>query len=585
MDSHQGLRLRLTNPGAVWRSRLLAGLVAVAGFPAYSQAIERNLPPAQRGQPTAPALPAPPSPETDATPIGPSLKGLVLLGPTEAATLAVVGVRTEGATRVDDPEMRRRLARYLGRSLSRKLISEIQAEIVSAYRRKGFPFVSVTAPEQEISAGVLRIRVIEFHAGAIRIEGARHPDRLRADIRLQPGDPVSADALSQDLDWLNRYPFSHVEPVLTPGTGFGETDLVLKASETRPFHLYAGYANSGSSGSTWDRYFLGASIGGLLVPRSLVSYQFTASPDFFERDGHTLYFTEHARYLSHGARFSVPLGARQALEGSLDLLETNSVTEPFAARQKIKELTLGWRSAISNYLPMPGDLTFGVEAKRLDRTTFFGGEDVLDQAAEVYMLYLGGSHGWGDPFGRSEVSVLAHYSPGGVDDRNGSDNFATYSKGRVSRADYGYVGLTGSRTLVLPAGWWLSSALTAQYAWLPLPETEQTGLGGQALVRGYALEDGSFDSGAVLRTELHAPPTPMFRRWTDQAGPMIFLDAGHGSTRRVPGKVDAVSAGVGMDYQLGRGLSANLDYAVALRSAPFTRCGDSRLEVRLTAGF
>jgi hemolysin activation/secretion protein len=105
-------------------------------------------------------------------------------------------------------------------------------------------------------------------------------------------------------------------------------------------------------------------------------------------------------------------------------------------------------------------------------------------------------------------------------------------------------------------------------------------------VRGYSFDDGSFDEGLVVRSELHAPSfTLAGRGWADTAAAYAFLDLGRGWERVVHAQAAPASVGAGLDDQLTAHLTASLDYAYALHSTLATRAGDSRLEARVTAGF
>jgi hemolysin activation/secretion protein len=547
---------------------------------AFAQAIQRYLPPAPQSQPTAPA-PANIGPvDQDATPIGPALSGLFLLGPTDALEPAAPGLDTAKVKRMDTPEGRAVLAPFFGRPLSRKLIGQVEAAVARYYRRHGYPFISLSTPEQNITTGVLQVRVIEFRAGQVKVKGAKSPDEIRDGVRLKPGEDIDADQLAQDLDWLNRYLFRHVEAVFSPGDALGQSDVTLQTTETRPFHVYAGYSNSGSAETQWDRYFVGASVGGLLVPGSLVSYQFTASPNFYSG-------SSDPGYLSHGVRFSVPTGERQDFEGTFDYVEMDSSTRPgLMTRQNIEELTLGYRSAISNFIALPGDLTGGVEVKSLSQKTSFQSEDVQNGLAEVYQFYAGYTDAWSNRIGHGDLSVTVHFSPGDLDDRNDSTNFSTFSNGRITSATYAYGTLQADQIFRLPNRWTLSESLVAQYGSGALPQTEQMAVGGQSLVRGYSIDDGSYDNGFVLRSELHAPTFTLARgEWVNAVAPYAFFDFGHGWEREVGTHAAPASVGAGFDDQLTAHLTASLDYAYALNSALETRSGDSRLDARVTVGF
>ena len=546
-----------------------AATVSWAGG-AFAQAIERYLPPAPQSQPVTPAPANVTAVDQDATPIGPALSGLFLLGPTDALRAPAAGLDTARVKRMDTPEGRAVLAPFFGQPLSRKLIGQIEAAVARYYRRHGYPFISLSTPEQNITTGVLQVRVIEFRAGQVSVKGAKHPDEIRDGVRLKPGEDIDADQLAQDLDWLNRYPYRHVEAVFSAGDDLGQSDVTLQTTQTRPFHVYAGYSNSGSAETQWDRYFVGASVGGLLVPGSLVSYQFTASPNFYSG-------SSDPGYLSHGVRFSVPTGERQDFEGTFDYVEMNTKAPSFTTRQTIEELTLGYRSAISNFIALPGDLTGGVEVKSLSQKTFFESEDAQNGLAEVYQLYGGYADAWSDRIGHGDLSVTVHVSPGGLDERNSSTNFSTFSTGRITSATYAYGTLQADQTFRLPNRWTWSESLVAQYGSGALPQTEQMAVGGQSLVRGYSIDDGSYDNGFVLRSELHAPTFTLGQNgWVDAARPLCLLRrrprlGARGPHPRRP-RLGRRRAGRSAD----RHLTTSLDYAYALSSALATHAGDSR---------
>ena len=563
------------------RGQALAAWALLAGA-AHGQAIERHLPPAEIPGPPAAAAPVP-VPKADARPLGPALLGVVILDQNEPLQPIGTGVRSSSALRLRQGTIKRLLRPFLGQPVSRALIQRIEATIVGAYRRAGYPFVALSAPEQEITTGVLQLRVAEFKLGAVRVVGSRHADELMRQLRVSPGEMIDADRLSQDLDWLNRYPFRTVEPVVSPGQDAGVTDLTLKVTERRPFSLHATYSNSGSAGATWDRYSLGGSVGGIVVPGSLISYEFTASPDFFW-GGQTLFGnTGHPRYISHGLRFVLPTNPRGDFEGSFDFILTNRSHSPFDVHEGIEELNLGERQALSNFVGLPGEINWGVEIKRLDRTTAFGGVNVLEGKEELFQGFAGYMAAWSDGAGASSLAVVAHVSPGGVNALDSTANLQNFTNGRVLSSRYAYVSLSGSRSIRLPAQWLLSSVVQAQYAFSALPETEQGALGSQGLVRGYSLDDGSYDTSFVLRNQLRAPLLAVPSH-LGHASPFAFVDYGHGTTRGAPHAFDIGSLGVGVDYQIGH-LSIGMDAAVALKSAAYTRARNGRFEIQSTLAF
>jgi hemolysin activation/secretion protein len=581
----------------VGRARWAAGFSLAVGLlssasSVSAQVVERNLPPAPQPGPSVIAPPNALPTDQDPTPIGPALRAVVLLGPGEPARARVAdGVDVAGAKRVDAKKLARALRPYLGRPLSRRLIAEVEARIARAYRATGHPFVRLATPEQEITSGALQITVMEFRAGKITA-AAKTPaaaNYLVSRVRLQPGEPVNSVELSEDLDWLNRYPFRQVSAVFAPGAEAGQTDLTLQVTASKPWQVYAGYADSGSASTGWDRYFVGAEVGGLLTPDSFASFQATSSSDGVFYKQRLFNSAPDPSYVSYAGRFVLPTNPRGELEGAVDWVETDEASSPFTVRQTTLEGSLGYRFALSNLSPFlfgAGDARFGVEAKNQDSRTLFEGAEALDVSMQVYQLYAGWERTEQDALGHSDLDLEAHVSPGGVDAANSTARLQLYSQGRVGSASYAYTDLTFSRTTLLIDHFIWTLQAIGQYSPRPLPQTEQVGLGGQALVRGYSLDDGAYDSAVVVRNELRGPRLATQRDGQVFAiSPYVFVDAGVGFDEFTKQSVTAVSTGFGGDLQLTDHVALGLDGAFALKSAIYTRAGDARVETRLTFSY
>lgn len=283
----------LTVPSGLARSlaALLATTTLIAPHLAFAQAVERNLPPAQTAEPQEPKGFAPVPGEQDDTPFGPALHAIIFLNANDpvAEGQPTEAIDTSRVPRLHDAAARKLFGKFLNRPLSRKLLSEIQAEIARFYRKKGYPFVSISTPEQEVSSGVLQIRVLEFVAGRVNVQGVegREADRIREGMRIEHGQTINSKLLGQDIEWQNRNYFRSVEARFKPGENTGEADLDLIVKAEKPWRVYGGYTNSGSPSSGRDRIFVGAMAGRLPLDAT-ISYQMTASPDFYYRDGNVL---------------------------------------------------------------------------------------------------------------------------------------------------------------------------------------------------------------------------------------------------------------------------------------------------------
>ena len=573
-------------PRLLIRAGLCSLLVSAAVTPAFAQVVERHLPsPPPAAAPLLPPAPAPASSEDD-RPIGPALRGIVLLGaddPVASATAEGLAV-ARSLPRRRTAVIERPLRAFFGKPISRRLISRIEAVVVKGYRRQGFPFVEVSTPEQEISGGVVQSRVVDFHLGQIALAGAGAAEagRIGRAIRLAPGDEIDTAKLSQDLDWLGRYPFQSIEPAFTPGAELGQTDLDLAVARRRPWQVQAGYSNSGASPTDQDRYFIGATVGSLVIPDSLLSLQITGSPEFWISGGRP-FSQPHPAYESAAAQLRAPTGPRSDVEFTFDAVETNQAVQAFVVREDTLEAALAWREAVSNFAPLPGDVRLGIEFQSQRRLTFFGPTAVLEGGVNVYQLFAGWSDSWTDRLGPSFFDIAIHGAPGGIDRLDGDANLAAFTNGRVRRAAYVYADLEFSRLTGLGRGFAVASTVVGQYAGAPIPDTDQVGLGGQGLVRGYFLDLGGFDDALVVRDELRAPSLRLARTALPAAvAPFAFVDLGLGYNEAAGRTLRIASVGLGAKLQLGAFMEANLDLSHPLARTTSERADDWRLEARFS---
>jgi hemolysin activation/secretion protein len=578
-----------------WTLAILAASLALSPLAALAQAIERNLPPAPNA--SAPVIAAPRAlpADQDPTPIGPALTGIVVLGGSDAVVASPkAGVDVSRTPRLADDMPA--LQRFLGRPLSRKLIAQIEAEIAGHYRQAAFPFVNLTTPEQDITAGVLQVRALEFRLGSKSAPGARPRDAayILSRVRVSAGQDIDAGQLAQDLDWLDRYPFRRSEAQFAPGSATGLTDLALQTTNSRPWSAYFGYADSGSPLTGTDRYFAGFQSALPGLQDAVVSYQYTGSGDAVFDDDQAFHSAIDPSYVSDAGRLIIPTLARQDVEASLNYVRTNQPVQAFLARNTVVEASVAYRSALSDFwAALPGEATIGVEAKRDDSRTLFDGESVKAAGIDVFQVTVGFADQVSDALGHTSGELTAHISPGGVGGLNTDAAFSAFSDGADARANYAYVAGDLTRATRLPPllgapGFTLVTALIGQYAAVRLPQTEQMGLGGVGLVRGYTLDDGAFDTALVWRNELRTPAFSVLNRTgrsADQASPYVFIDAGYGQVQGSRINEHMASAGIGTDYQFGRHLTVAVDGAWALETAGRTPANTVRLESRATFSF
>lgn len=570
----------------------LAALFIPASDALAQAAIERNMPPIPPASVTALPVVPPVTASDDPTPLGVNLKAIVLLGNADpiVPTQNLVDVSTEKLAQLNTSDARVALQKFIGQPLSRKLISEIHAEIARQSRNVGRPFISMSTPPQEVTSGVLQVRVSEFNAGRVVVSNAK-PEQAKwvsERIRVTPGQPVNSDRLAEDLDWLNRNPFSDASALFAPASAAGLTDLDVSMTSGKPYRLYGGYSNSGSKSTGMDRYYLGGLLALPFLEGAYMSYQLTGSNDFWANSDRAL--GAKPRYMSQGLRAYIPTLPRQAIEFSYSDADTfQSTLTDFDVLQQTTEATLSYRSALSNFglSSTSGDVLVGVEGKRQRQKVLFGSATALDRSADLVQLVTGWSKGIKASDRQGTVSVNLHVSPGGLG-ASSDEQLSAISNGRVSSGKYSYATLDLEGSQRISTNLAIASRFSAQYTGDVLPLSAQIGLGADSLVRGYDSEDGSFDAGVVWRNELRFAPIPVFWRsgqYQDVLSPFIFLDAGYGYDQFLDTHASVASIGFGATYEIGRTVSIALGFARALKDGPRTRSGEQSINTRINFSY
>lgn len=600
--------------------------------PAWAQrgpALERNLPPAAPASHTDLA-PRQVEPSGDATPLGVDVKGIRLFGLNgEVQARPVAGVAVDDVEGVPAAALQRAVAPYVGRPLSQQLIAEARAAVVAAFRDAGRPFVSVTPPPQEVTSGVLQLQVVPYRLGEIRsrdtatgaadpaLATAAHAARLRA----QSGQLVDADQLSEDIDWLNRFPYRQINGVFEPGSRPGDTDLTLNITRQKPWRVYGGYANSGSKATGYDRYFVGFSAGVEALRDLTLSYQLTGSEDLWRVPSKgRLAGDRWPGYVSHAGRIAIPTFARQGIEVAPNFVATRQETfdRVLSFRNTTFELPVLYRSAASNIwsgAPSQLEVFGGVSFKWTERHTAYDAINLARGDAATFNLLLGASRFWrGGDGAANSLDVRVVVNPGGVLPGNKGRIWSSQTNGRVDSAQYVYGVAEFTRATPLDAiavfkNFSLNTGITALLGGKALPDTEQLALGGVSATRGYSSSDGAVDAGIVLRNEFRLPPFSLAQllagksgagksgagaRIQDSLSPYAFLDFGYGHNFRSSAATLAawdredttmVGAGAAFDYRLAGNVLASLSGGWALKSAESTKRGDFAANARISISY
>jgi hemolysin activation/secretion protein len=416
------------------------------------------------------------------------------------------------------------LANLQGKVLDKKVIERVREEMLRALNAEGSILADVYLPPQRTDDGYLILVVAPAKLGKIITTGQKYFDgaKIACEMRLQEGEQINLQTVTEDLQWLNRTPWRAVDTSYSPGENPGEADLILSTTDRKPFRPYASFDNNGTRNTGLGRNRVGVSWGnafGFFDHR--LDYSYTES--------------NYGSYLnSHALSYSLPVFNRTNLAFNFSKSKIDVPLEGGIFRSKGNNTTAS--VSLNRVLPSISKLpslihegTLGFEYKRIESSLLYGdlNLDELNNAPDIMQFYIDYSAGLSDGLGKTNSYTHLVLSPG-FDAKHNTNEYFNKMRAGTSN-DYWYVKQTLDRTFNLPKDWKVRGLLNAQYASEKLLWSERMGLSGVNAVRGY-YEDSYFaDRGLVLNLELSAPTVNLSFAGKDaQLQIFVFRDWGKG---------------------------------------------------------
>ena len=522
------------------------------------------------------------SPDSDTT-VVPQLKGLVFVANQQdfqKTGATAEGVSLSAVPLLNQPAFKQAFDAYIGQPLTLKGLNEITSKVSAFYKQAKHPLVDVIAPQQDVSNGVVQIVVNEFRVGEVRVEGNRwfSENVISSPISLRHGDTVNSEQLLNQLDAANANPFRRVDLVYEPGTEPGYTDLVLKTKDRFPVTAYAGFDNSGTAVTGRSRWNLGVTWGNGFWHDQTLSYQFSASDNFFNQNG-------PIAYLSNGLNWSMPLrNHSDSLSAFVNYqISTPNIGADFGYKGKSGQTGIRYGIGLPRTRRFVETLQLGFDFKFTNNNLAFGGTQVSRTTSEIDQFPVAYAFNISDPYGTSSLTTTFVYSPGGLTPTNNSVYFQpginrSGIPGAISR--YVYWRSDFARLTKLPYKGVYAFRMLGQTSSTNLLYTEKLSGGGPDILRGYDPNSVYGDRGIIMSNEFR---TPSFKLWPEhalgEAQLYIFWDYGHLQAAQafsgVINSVNASSVGTGFRYELRNNLTTHINYGRALIQLPGTN-GNAR---------
>ena len=542
----------------------------------------------QKAAPKKTALPATTPAAPPALPATPAAVATVIEKTAQAATSAeaiakevtfdIKQFQVEGNTLLPQARIDELVAPFTGKNKVYGDIQQALEALDNAYRRLGYGTVNVLVPEQELTSGVVRLRVTEGKIGKVTITGNKYftEENIRASLPgLQEGAAPNMRKLSENTQLSNENPAKQVDVTLGASEEEGKVNARVDVAEDNPQRFYVTLDNTGTHTSGKNKIGLAYQNANLFNRDQILTLAYTTAIDAPGGVDVEIYSVGYRLPLySLGDSIDFIYGQSSTNLPSV----TPNLTSPLAINGKGSVIALRYNHMFGRQGLYTSKLVGGYDYKYFDNTCNIGGTPTPFGIAgctpytlqPVSLTYSGQ---WQKPGQAYDYYAGAAYNlnpigaeypfPGGPG--SASDHYSAAS-GRSIKDKFTVWRFGGNYLQAISGDWLGHIGVTAQYTADALPSPEQLGLAGVNAVRGFSERALAIDRGFVVNLEITTPDVAPRVGATGNLRGVFFYDFASGHNVEIPagsnGHANIASLGAGLRYNLKKDISARFDLAM-----------------------
>lgn len=419
----------------------------------------------------------------------PRIQGQVTPADAERVRFTLSGVVIDGATVFPEADFVKFYETLLAREVSLAEIFDVAAAITAKYQQSGYTLSRAIVPQQEISLGVIHIRVIEGYLDRIVFRGeVKGPQDLlqRYAEKITAVQPLRRDILERYLLLMDDLPgvtLSHTLTPLEPDSGAHILTITLQHK------TYEGFARIDNRGSRYVgpyQGWLGVGLNSAFGLYENTRVRFVTASQ-----------TEELRYfdISHTQNVGAE-GTKVTLSAS----HSRSLPGFTLEEDNIESRGLQGEASLLHPIIRSQDEDLFLTSRFTWRNSERDEQGVRVFDDRLRVIRAGLRYQFAD--GLKGRNSIAFEGSQGIAGLGASDNGSSLLSRAGGRHDFTKGNLDISRYQPLVPQWGLLMLATGQKSAHKLLLSEQIGLGGEAFGRGYDPSEITGDDGAAFRAEL-----------------------------------------------------------------------------------
>ncbi len=237
-------------------------------------------------------------------------------------TFDVRTYRIEGNT-VLPPQDFGVLSNYTSTNLDFPRLREGLGKVQLRYRELGFPTISVALPQQKLTNGLVRVKVIEGKISDIAVTGNRYysaENVRRALPSLTTNILLNTKWFQPELDRANLNLHRQINPHIPPGLEPGTTELTLKVKDQLPLHGHIEVNDKSTPGTPLLRMDTTLQYDNLWQRNHQVGFDYNFSPQSMKSDSYSPNFYDQPMVASYSGYYRLPLGNGRGLRDDYENL-------------------------------------------------------------------------------------------------------------------------------------------------------------------------------------------------------------------------------------------------------------------------